>query len=48
MLHLRHTLVFSTAEMEKRTEIKLSGSVLKKLTCTCGLAGVGLPGATLA
>jgi hypothetical protein len=48
MLHLRYTLAFSITEMEKRTEIKLSGSVLKELTCTCGLVGVGLPGATLA
>jgi hypothetical protein len=48
MPHLIHTLAFSTAEMEKRTGIKLSGSVLKTLTCICGLVGIGLPGTTLA
>jgi hypothetical protein len=48
MLHIRHILAFSTTEMEKKTKIKLSGSVLKKLTCTSGLLDIGLPGAALA
>jgi hypothetical protein len=46
MLHIRHILDFSTTEMEKKTKIKLSGSVLKKLTCTSSLVGVGLPRVT--
>jgi hypothetical protein len=48
MLHIRHTVTFSITEMEKKTKIKPKDSVLKKLTCTSGLAATDMPGAALA